>query len=148
MVKKCLSFLGQVNLTSQVQLGWFFWPTLGWCFWPSFLTNRLFDPWSNVTCCKVILMSHVSSFDTNIIGQILVCHMAYDHRVCHMACGHNICHVAHGYNICHVAYHIYLPTYVHTYLSTFLQSIYLHIGWIGLPTYLCKYPPSSSYQPR
>jgi len=74
-------------------------------------------------------MSLVSSFDTSIIGQILVCHVAY------------------GYNIC-LAYHMYVPTYIYTYLFTFLKFTYLHIGWIGLPTFLSRYPPSSTYQPR
>jgi hypothetical protein len=56
------------------------------------LTNSL-NPWSYVTCCKVVLTFHVSSFDTNIIGQTLVCHMAYGHsKVYYVTYGHNIFH--------------------------------------------------------
>jgi hypothetical protein len=92
------------------------------------LTNSLFDPLSNVTHCNVILMSHVSSFDISIIGQILVAmwHMAIVFVTWHMTITF---HVAYGYSICHVAYHMYsVPTYVRTNLSTFLQSTHLHIS--------------------
>jgi hypothetical protein len=71
-------------------------------------------------------MSHVSSFDASIIGQILVCHMAYGHNICHVAYGHNIFHVTYGHHICHVAYGYNICLAYHMYLPTYLPSYNLH----------------------
>jgi len=136
-------------------LEWFFLPTLGWCFWLGFWTNSLFDPWSYVTHCKVILMSHVSSFDRSIIGQILVCQMAYGHRVCHMAYAHSkVCHVAYAHNkvfhvayahskVCHVAYghNIFHVAYGHHICHVTYGYNICHVAYhMYLPLYnLCTY---------
>ncbi len=37
--KKTFSFLGRIDFTNQVWLGWLFWPTVGGCFWLEFLTS-------------------------------------------------------------------------------------------------------------
>jgi hypothetical protein len=108
-----------------------------------FWTNSLFDPWSYVTHCKVILTSHVSSFDRSIIGQILVCQMAYGHRVCHMAYAHSkVCHVAYAHSkVCHMAitfstWHMAITFAMWPTTCIYLSTIYAPTYRLNRSTYL------------
>jgi len=83
-------------------------------------------------------MSHVSSCDTSIIGQILVYHMAYDHKVAtwHMAMGFAMWHMAITFSMWHMVITFAMWPTTCIYLPTYFPTIYIPTYRLNKSTYL------------